>query len=88
LHYTVSCINEYMQKVNHYSTLQAMEKAGTRKINFFNMLFRPFFAFMQGYILKGGFLDGFTGLMVVNFHIITNMLTYMKIRELQNKNKN
>jgi len=87
LHYTVSSISDYMHKVNQYSTLQAIEKAGKKKINFFNMLFRPILAFIQGYILKGGFLDGITGLMVVNFHIITNMLAYMKIWQIQ-RNKN
>jgi len=87
LHYTVSSISEYMQKVNQYSTLQSIEKSKNRKINFLNMLFRPTLAFIQGYIFKGGFLDGITGLMVVNFHIITNMLTFMKIWQIQNKKK-
>jgi len=36
--------------------------------------------------LLGGFLDGIPGLMAVNFHVMTNMLTYMKIWEMQNKN--
>jgi len=87
LHYTVQSINEYVSRVNHYSSLQALEKAKNRKVSFINLFLRPSLAFIQGYFFKGGFLDGITGLMVVNFHIITNILTYMKIWEIQHKKK-
>lgn len=87
LHYTVSSISDYMSRVNHYSTLQAQEKSERGKVNFADLFLRPFAAYLQQYFLKGGILDGIPGLMAVNFHVMTNMLTYMKIWEMQNKGK-
>jgi glycosyltransferase involved in cell wall biosynthesis len=84
IHFTVQSISGYMDKVNQYSTLQAKEKMNRKKIGLCGIIFRTAFAYFEVFILKAGFLDGVTGLMVTNFHAITRMLTYMKIRELQN----
>jgi glycosyltransferase involved in cell wall biosynthesis len=85
LHYTVNSISDYMGRVNHYSTLQAVEKSKKKKIKISDILFRPIASHIQQFILKRGFLDGIYGLMVTNFDVITNMLTYMKAWELQHK---
>ncbi len=86
LHYTVQSIAEFMTKVNNYSTLQAIEKSKKRKATFKDLFFRPISAFLIQFFIRGSFKDGIHGLMVTNFDVITNMLTYMKIREIQNKN--
>jgi glycosyltransferase involved in cell wall biosynthesis len=85
LHYTVTSITDYMSKVNHYSSLQAVEKSNKKKIEITDILFRPIASYIQQFILKRGFLDGIHGLMVTNFDVITNMLTYMKAWEIQHK---
>jgi len=85
LHYTVNSISDYMSRVNHYSTLQAVEKAEKKKIKFSDIFFRLAASYIQQFIFKKGFLDGIYGLMVTNFDVITNMLTYMKAWELQHK---
>jgi glycosyltransferase involved in cell wall biosynthesis len=85
LHYTVNSISDYMSRVNHYSTLQAVEKSNKKKVKLSDILFRPVASHIQQFILKRGFLDGIYGLMVTNFDVITNMLTYMKAWELQHK---
>lgn len=87
LHYTVSSISEYMSRVNNYSSLQAVEKSNKKKIKFSDILLRPIASYLQQFFLKRGFLDGIHGLMVTNFDVITNMLTYMKAWELQHKQK-
>lgn len=87
LHYTVTSLSGFMSKINEYSTLSAHEKAGKKKVNFLVLFFRPQFSFIREYILRGGFLDGIHGLMVAFFNMITSMLTYMKIWEIQNSNK-
>ena len=87
LHYTVTNISEYMDKVNHYSTLQAIEKKDLKKITMLNFVFTAPKAFIGQFIFKGGFLDGIHGAMVSAFHTITRVLTVMKIWELQNKEK-
>lgn len=85
LHYTVQSISEYMVKVNNYSSLQSVEKSKRKIVNFSDILFRPLAAFFVQFIARRGFQDGIHGLMVAYFDMITNMLTYMKIWELQNK---
>ncbi len=87
LHYTVQSISEFMHKVNGYSTLQAKEKSKRRNVKFRDILLRPIASFYIQFFVRGGFRDGIHGLMVANFDVITNMLTYMKIWELQNKEK-
>lgn len=85
LHYTVTSISEFTEKINHYSTLSAQEKWNKRTISFLYLFFVPWFEFTKKFIFQAGFLDGINGLMVSYFHMITKLLTYMKIRELQSK---
>jgi len=87
-HYTVNSVSEFMSKVNSYSSLQAVEKSARRKVHFFDILLRPMAAFIVQFFFRKGFMDGIYGLMVAHFDVITNMLTYMKIWEMQNKKTN
>jgi len=87
LHYTVNSISEYLKKINHYSTLEAEERYLKRKVKFGDIFFRPITSYLKNIFIKGALLDGIEGLMVTNFDIITNMLTYMKIWEKQRKEK-
>lgn len=86
LHYTVTSVSEYVNKIDSYSDLSALEKFDKKKIGYFDLLVMPHLAFFQQYILKGNFLDGIEGLMVSRFHMITKLLNNMKIYELQVKN--
>lgn len=86
-HYTVNSIYEFTAKINEYSTLQAIEKVRRKKVGFKEIYFNNIIAFYKHFIFKRGFLDGVHGLMVSMFDLITNVLTYMKIYELQNKDK-
>jgi glycosyltransferase involved in cell wall biosynthesis len=85
LHYTVTSITDFAGRVNSYSTLQATEKSGLKKVKMSDLLFRPFISFFKHYIFKSGFRDGPQGFMVAMFDLITNTLTYMKMWEMQNK---
>ncbi len=87
LHYTVTSLSEYVIRINNYSDLSAVEKMNKKKIGFFDILILPRIAFFKQFIIKGNFLDGTEGLMVSKFHMITKLLNYMKIRELQSKNE-
>jgi glycosyltransferase involved in cell wall biosynthesis len=87
LHYTVQSVFDFMKRVNKYSSLQAEEKSIRKTVKFNDLLLRPVAAFFVQFFIRGGFKDGIHGLMVTNFDVITNMLTYMKIWELQNKEK-
>lgn len=82
LHETVNSISEFMIKINNYSGLSAQEKKDEGNIGFAGLLFRPVFEFIKKFVFQSGFLDGIHGLMVCYFHMITKILTYIKIREL------
>lgn len=87
LHYTVTSISDFAARVNTYSSLQAIEKSGIKKVKLRDLLFRPLISFVKHYLFKSGFRDGPQGFMVAMFDAITNTLTYMKMWEMQNENK-
>lgn len=84
LHFTITSISEYVNKINSYSDLSAKEKASRKKIGFLDIFIFPRLAFIHQYIIRGNFLDGIGGLMVSKFHMMTKLLNNMKIWEMQN----
>lgn len=71
-HYPHQTINEFISSVNFYSTLRAKElfKEG-KKANIFQLIFYPFGKFIYTYVLKRGFLDGYSGFVycfMMSFH--------------------
>ncbi len=88
IHHTHPNIEYIISKINEYSTLQAEEKSERKKARWFNIIINPLIAFLQHFILRKGFTDGIHGFLVSLIHALTNLLTYMKIWELQNVKKN
>ncbi|MFA3781440.1 glycosyltransferase family 2 protein [Melioribacteraceae bacterium 4301-Me] len=84
IHYTHQSIAVTIDKINYYSTLEAQEKFNKKKVSCLDILIHPFAAFFSHFILRRGFKDGIHGLMVSIIHAMTNILTYMKIWEIQN----
>lgn len=87
LHYTLENIEQFMTKVNRCAILQAIEKEGRKKVGFSDIFLHPLATFIRGFIFKKGFLDGTAGLIIAYFDVITNMLTYMNLYQLQKKSK-
>jgi glycosyltransferase involved in cell wall biosynthesis len=87
LHFTMKSVKDFMTRINNYSTLAAKEKVNKKKVTLPDLIIRPPLSFLREFIFKKGFLDGVHGAMVALFNSITNMLTYMKTWELQNKNE-
>ncbi|MEW6508945.1 MAG: glycosyltransferase family 2 protein [Bacteroidota bacterium] len=85
IHFTHQNITDTIKKINEYSYLQALEKKNGKKVKAVNLIFNPAAAFLNHFIGRKGFRDGIHGLMVSLIHSITNLLTYMKTWELQNK---
>lgn len=85
LHYSYNSIEEHMQQNNKFSTISAETyfKRG-KKTNIFKMIVHPFWAFFLGFILRGGFLDGFYGF-VVALHVAH--LSFLKHAKLYLKQK-
>ena len=83
IHYTHPSIKITIQKINEYSSLQALEKYEKRKVSTAGLIFRPILAFLQMFIGRKGYRDGAYGAMVSIIHAITYSLMVMKMWELQ-----
>jgi (heptosyl)LPS beta-1,4-glucosyltransferase len=83
-HYTYQGIADYVARMDRYSTLAAEElvKAG-RRPGLGSILARPAWTFVRMYLLKGGWLDGYTGLLLSILYAQYTFLKYAKAREMQ-----
>lgn len=85
IHHSYKSFKEAFEKINHYSTLEALEKSSKHRANIFTIIFFPVLYFIQHFIFRYGFIDGIYGFFVSLLHAWTKMLVQLKIWELQNK---
>ena len=85
LHYTYETWDQYLRKMNQYSTLAAekSKKEGKKCNFFFDVMFRPAFAFFKMYVLKLGFLDGQIGFMLCANYANYTMNKYVKLKSIE-----
>jgi glycosyltransferase involved in cell wall biosynthesis len=83
LHYTINSFAEHKDKVESYSTLaaQQMLESGRRLWRTGMWLAAPW-AGIRSYILRGGFLDGYRGLLIARMAARTVRLKYRKLGRL------
>jgi glycosyltransferase involved in cell wall biosynthesis len=83
-HYTYRSLSDYLRRLETYSTLAARDyQADGRKASLAKMLGNPCAAFLKGYLVKRGFLDGAPGLMVAIMGAVSVFFKYAKLYELQ-----
>jgi hypothetical protein len=64
-HYAYSSLSHQQQKLARYADLMARElHAAGKSSGLVKLLFRPFWRFFSGYVLKLGCLDGWRGLVL------------------------
>ncbi|WP_337865906.1 glycosyltransferase family 2 protein [Ignavibacterium sp.] len=85
LHYSYRNFSDAFIKINHYSTLEAIEKQNRKRVNAFSIIITPVIAFTQHFFLRKGFIDGMHGLFVSIMHAITKLQVQLKIWELKNR---
>lgn len=85
LHFSYRNFSDAITKINHYSTLEAIEKQNRKKVNTFTIIVTPVIAFLQHFFLRKGFIDGIYGLFVSIMHAITKLQVQLKIWELKNR---
>ena len=84
-HYTYTDIEDQLATINRFSTISARTNdAEGRTVSMFDLVFRPVFRFLRGYLLKLGFLDGVPGLIVARNVAFGTFAKYAKLWELQN----
>jgi glycosyltransferase involved in cell wall biosynthesis len=80
LHYSFPTLDKVIEKMNVYSTLGAQHKLQQRKTaGLFTALAHGIFAFIRGYVLKLGFLDGKEGFMLAISNAEGSYYRYLKL---------
>ena len=83
-HYTYRTFEQYVQKMNQYSSIGAQNYYDKRKkVSIIgDFLFRPAFAFFKMYVLKKGFLEGWLGFVLCLNYANYTLNKYVKLKLL------
>ncbi len=84
IHHAYPTLESFIEHANRYSSLGAEMVVAERKagFSFFDIILRPWAAFVYRYFLRGGFLDGREGLLVHLTHAAYVSWKYAKAWEL------
>lgn len=84
LHYSFYTISQHMDQINKFSDIRSKEMLNQqRKISIVKIIFAPIIKFLKHFILKLGFLDGFTGFIISINSAHSSFLKYVKLRQLK-----
>jgi uncharacterized membrane protein len=84
VHYTYGGVGDYLERMNRYSGLAAQEYHRVGKTaGLFQMLVKPVATFIKMYLLRRGFLDGRTGLVLSLLYAVYTFCKYAKLSELK-----
>ena len=86
MHYTYRSLSDYLRRLETYSSLAAQDYLQQRRsVSMLKVLGNPLAAFVKGYVLKRGFLDGSPGLLVAIMGAVSVFFKYAKLYELRKK---
>jgi len=87
-HYTYQTIEQHANQMEKFSTIaaKALFDKG-KKASYFKMVINPAWAFIKGYLLKLGFLDGAEGFRIARFTARQSYLKYVKLIQLHREAK-
>lgn len=81
LHYTCPTLARHIETVNRYTSLAAQEMiAEGRQVSFLRMITAPPWAFVRGYLVQRGFLDGREGFLIASMAAFYVFAKYAKAR--------
>jgi glycosyltransferase involved in cell wall biosynthesis len=85
-HFTYRNIQDHLNKINKFSELGAKKLySQKKKCRWYHLFFLPFFRFLKSYLWKGGFLDGFAGLVISVSNGYAIFIRYAKLKEIWKK---
>jgi glycosyltransferase involved in cell wall biosynthesis len=85
LHYSMESLDHLLQKTIRYANEFAETcRQENRRITLVQLLVRPPWRFLRGYVFKLGFLDGWRGLTIAWLAAFYTFLRYFKALEAQN----
>lgn len=84
LHYTYDTLEEYRKRNEEVSRVaaQSLYDAGIKRSRL-KIIFSPLWAFINGYFLRLGFIEGYNGFMIALHTAHQSYLKYQKLRQLQ-----
>ena len=83
-HYTYDSLSDFVLRMDRYSRLAAREMhTRGRRLRPGELLWRPWFTFVNLYLVKGGFLEGRDGFTLAVLYSMYNFLKYAKLQEMQ-----
>ena len=80
-HFSYENTDDFLRKMDHYSTLFADQYAGKKRSSFKKALLRGGYAFFKSYILKRGFMQGREGYIISAYNGQTTYYKYLKLAE-------
>lgn len=80
-HYSHDSLFDSLQKLDRYSTLEALDRFGKR-VTPLDFLTHPFSEFWRKYIVQKGFLEGMHGFLLAWIAAFLKMVLYMKLWHL------
>jgi len=84
IHHSYPTLSDYINHMNHYSSLGAEMVVAKGKVRFsiINIVLRPLFTFIYNYFFRLGFLDGREGLLLHMYHAVYVSWKYAKAWEI------
>jgi len=84
LHYTFDSLEEYRRRNYEVSRVaaQSLYDAGIKRSKM-KIIFSPLWAFINGYFLRLGFIEGYSGFVIAVHTAQQSYLKYQKLRQLQ-----
>lgn len=88
MHYSYPTLEDYMHKLDHYSTLGAQEMfEKKRKLRSHHLILKPLVAFLRKLILQRGWRDGWEGFLIASLTSFGTLIRLAKLRELYQKSE-
>lgn len=82
LHTPYLSTEDFLRKMQHYSSLFAEQYKGEKHSSFCKALGKALFTFFRSYIIKKGILDGSSGFVISLYNANTAFYKYLKLRDL------
>jgi len=87
-HYTYRDIQDYLKRMETYSTLAARELfKNNRRASVFDVVFRPMATFCRMFFLRLGILDGIYGIILACLYSLYTYNKYSKLRKMNRQSK-
>lgn len=89
LHYSFNTISEHLLQIDKFSSISARVMfERDKKISILAIIIKSNFRFFRDYILRLGFLDGYTGYYISKLKAYETLTKYSKLRHLKMHDKN